>query len=105
MVIQTPICAGSSYFKYKGVHSIVLMAVGDAHYSLVIIQKFKKRAREINFTFIKFRFILVDICDSGCNSDGRVLSNFDFGQALVDDSLFIPDPCLSQVPCNRSFPM
>ena len=47
----------------------------------------------MNFTFIKFRFILVDIGDSGCHSGGGVLSNSDFGQALVNDSLFIPDSC------------
>ena len=36
----------------------------------------------------------MDIGDSGCHSDRRVLSNSDFGQALVNNSLFIPDPCL-----------
>ena len=51
-----------------------------------------KRAREMNFMFIKFRFILVDIGNSGRHSYGGVLSNSDFGQALVNDSLFIPDP-------------
>ena len=40
----------------------------------------------MNFMFIKFRFILVDIGDSGCHSDGGVLFNSDFGQALVNDS-------------------
>ena len=35
----------------------------------------------------------MDIGDYGCHSDGGVLSNSDFGQALVNDSLFIPDPC------------
>ena len=41
----------------------------------------------MNFMFIKFRFILVDIGDSGRHSDGGVLSNSDFGQALVNGSL------------------
>ena len=94
MVIQASIGAGSSYFNYKGAHSIVLMAVSDVHYRLVIYSEVKKkRTREMNFIFIKFRCILVDIGDSGRHSDGGVLSNSDFGQALVNDSLFIPDPC------------
>ena len=59
----------------------------------LLFRSLKKRAREKNFMFIKFRFILVDLGDSGCHSDRGVLSNSDFGQALVNDSLFIPDPC------------
>ena len=42
----------------------------------------------MNFMLIKFRFILVDIGDSELNSDRGVLSNSDFGQALVNDSLY-----------------
>ena len=34
------------------------------------------------------------IGDSGCHSDEGVLSISDFSQPLVDDYLFIPDPCL-----------
>ena len=68
MTIQCPPGAGSSYYNYKGTHSIILMAVCDAHY----------------------RFILVDIVNSSSKSDGGVLSNSAFGQALEAGHLSIP---------------
>ena len=39
------------------------------------------------------RFTLVDIGDAGRHSDGGVLSNSAFGQALESGTLSIPDPC------------
>jgi hypothetical protein len=70
VTIQCPQGAGSTYHSYKEPHSIVLMAVCDAHY----------------------RFIIVDIGDAGRNSDGGVLANSTFRQALEAGSLAIPSP-------------
>ena len=40
-----------------------------------------------------YRFTLVELGDAGRHSDGGVLSNSEFGQALEDGSLSIPHPC------------
>ena len=74
IVIQAPFKSGSDFYNYKGSHSIVLLAVCDAHY----------------------RFLLVDIGDKGRHSDGGVLANSEFGKALLDRTL--------PFPTNRALP-
>ena len=68
VVMQAPVNASSSFFNYKGTHSIILLAVCDAHY----------------------HFIIVDAGDPCGHSDGGVLCNSSFGQAFDDKTIHIP---------------
>ena len=70
VVMQAPSHSGSTFFNYKGTHSIVLMDVCDANYC----------------------FTLIDIGDAGRHSDGGVLSNSEFGQAMEAGKLSFPEP-------------
>ena len=70
VVMQAPQSSGSLFFNYKKAHSIVLMAVCNA----------------------KYEFTLVDIGESGRNSDGGVYSSSHIGDALEKKQLHIPDP-------------
>lgn len=81
------------FFNYKGIHSVIL-AVCDAHYRY--ITQFMFTRFHIVGSLLKgsilYRFILVDLCDGGRQSDGGVLSNSAFGQALDNNSLTLPNP-------------
>ena len=63
IVIQAPNLTGSS-FNYKRAHSVVC----DVYY----------------------RFIMVDVEDAGCHSDGGVFSNSQFGKTLANNALSLP---------------
>ena len=68
IVMQAPFRSGSYFINYKKTFSIVFMGGCNANYE----------------------FILVDIGDTGRNSDGGVLANSDIGWALETNSLNIP---------------
>lgn len=70
IVMQAPARSGSFFFNYKKTHSIVLMAVCNANYE----------------------FTVVDIGDTGRNSDGGVFGNSDMGIALESASMGVPEP-------------
>ena len=70
VVMQAPHNSGSEYFNYKKTHSIVLLAVCNA----------------------KYEFLLVDIGDSGRQSDGSVYNNSHLGHAIEHNLLNIPQP-------------
>lgn len=63
--------SGSFYFNYKGRHSMVLLAIVDANY----------------------RIILADFGTNGRVSDGGVLQNTIFYEKLKNNELNIPPPC------------
>ena len=91
IVVQAPMNAGSSFYNYKGTHSIVLLAVCDAHYRLGM--KLPSMSRYIyKYFFHPCRFIIVDVGDAGRHSDGGVFSNSAFGKAFESGTLSIPSP-------------
>ena len=70
VVIQAPPRCGSLYFNYKKTHSIVLLAVCNASYEI----------------------ILADVGDNGRQSDGGVYTNSKIGYAIDNNLLQIPPP-------------
>ena len=78
IIIQAPANAGSTYFNYKGTHSIVLLAVCDAQYKVRNIGMYYPDIISI----FCYRFVLVDVGEAGHQSDGGILCNSSFGQAL-----------------------
>ena len=56
VIMQAPARSSSTFYNYKGTHSVVLMAVCDAHYC----------------------FTIIDVGDAGRHSDGGVLSQSAF---------------------------
>jgi hypothetical protein len=70
--LKKPPHTGSYYYNYKKIFSVVLMAVVNSHYE----------------------FIMANADINGRISDGGVLGNTTFGNAIVDKLLKIPEPCI-----------
>ncbi|XP_064795092.1 uncharacterized protein LOC135515346 [Oncorhynchus masou masou] len=68
VVIQAPLCSGSQFYNYKGIYSVVLLAVVDAIYCFRVVGAYSK------------------------GSDGGTLRDSAFSQALQDGTLEIPPP-------------
>ena len=68
VVMQAPARSGSSFFNYKKTHSIVLMAICNTRY----------------------QFTVVDIGDSGGQSDVSVYANSKLGYAIENKQLKLP---------------
>lgn len=90
--IQCPLKGGSAYFNYKGVNSIVLLALVDAQY----------------------RFITVDVGSYSRNSDGNVFAKSALGKALENKTLQVPedtplqengDPMPYVIVADEAFPL
>ncbi|XP_057310637.1 uncharacterized protein LOC130648602 [Hydractinia symbiolongicarpus] len=82
VVMQAPARSGSAFFNYKKQHSIVLMAVCSALY----------------------KFLMVDIGDTGRQSDGSVYGNSNLGYSIENNLLNIPKA--SKLPqSNRVLPL
>lgn len=70
ITLQKPEHSGSYYYNYKGTHSIVLMAIANANYEL----------------------IMIDVGTNGRVSDGGVIKNTKFWNMFENNQLQIPEP-------------
>ncbi|XP_011883938.1 PREDICTED: uncharacterized protein LOC105571073, partial [Vollenhovia emeryi] len=69
VAVICPEKAGSSFYNYKGFHSIVLMALVSATY----------------------KFLIVDIGAQGRHSDGGIFKNSAMGQRFYSNNMDLPD--------------
>ena len=82
IMMQAPANSGSNFYNYKGTLSIILLAVCDAQYC----------------------FTLLDIGDTGRQSDGGVLANSVFGQLLESGGQLLESGSMSFLPCPKPLP-
>ncbi|XP_067203044.1 uncharacterized protein [Linepithema humile] len=83
VAIICPEKAGSTYYNYKGFHSIVLLALVSATY----------------------KFLIVDIGAQGKHSDGGIFKNSIMGQRFYNNTINLPDPSAISVRHNVPYVM
>jgi len=82
ITIKCPLKSGSQYYNYKGFFSIVLLAIGDAHYA----------------------FTLVDIGEYGSNNDSGIFSNSEMGKLFQSEKMNLPEAESLGSGTNRTLP-
>lgn len=70
IVMSAPPNTGSTFYNYKGTHSIVLMAIADANY----------------------KFLYIEVGCNGRVSDGGVFNKCSFARAMAQNALILPEP-------------
>ena len=80
--MQVPHSSSLEYFKYKKAHSIILLAICNARYD----------------------FLLVDIGDSGRQSNGSVYNNSHLGHAIENNLVDIPKPVKINRDMSKLYP-
>ncbi|KMQ82429.1 nuclease harbi1, partial [Lasius niger] len=82
VVIQAPPHAGSTFYNYKGQHSIVLIAIVSASY----------------------KFLMVDIGAQGRHNDGGIFKGSIMGQRFENKQMDLPSPCPLSNFCDIPIP-
>ena len=80
--VECPKLSGTLYYNYKGVFSIVLMALCDANYC----------------------FTLFDLRQYGSNKDSGILANSEMGKLFEEDQLNVPPDCKLSEDDKHSLP-
>lgn len=84
VVVQAPKNTDSTYFNYKALTPLCCW--------LFVMHTTGNQCNDFDCALLQLFFPLVDVGEVGRHSDGGVLSNSSFGQALETGALSIPDP-------------
>jgi len=82
ILLKAPANSGSSFYNYKGQHSIVLMALVSADY----------------------KFLMVDIGAQGRHSDGGIFKNSEMGRRFSEGLMNLPPPSIIDLAHTQPLP-